>query len=289
MLSKNARYFLSIIQLILFGNVFIAIGAVCLVQSTGVQLNFDTHLPAYSALVFFATLFIYNLQRVFYKPQQDTSLVSVRRKWIFENQTLVKALTFIGFTGVLISFFFMDAHVFLPLLIMFVFSLAYFIPAVKLRKHPLFKLLTLVVVWVMVTAVLPILLSGRELFTQHNFIHVLLRFCFITAIAIPFDIRDLKIDAADNVYTLSRIIGENKAKWLAFGLMLLYIVLVLFGYELGVTGQKVFFALIVSATINALLVLMGGSSKRSEYFYLVLVDGTMIVQGAALLTAQWLF
>jgi hypothetical protein len=50
---------------------------------------------------------------------------------------------------------------------------------------------------------------------------------------------------------------------------------------------KIFSALMLSAIINALLVLMS-SSKRSEYFYTAGIDGTMILQGALLLLSYYL-
>jgi 4-hydroxybenzoate polyprenyltransferase len=256
-----------------------------LIQSTIIQLQFTNHLVAYSSLVFFATIFIYNFQRFFYKPQQDYSLNSIRRKWIFENQNVVKLLTFIGFIGVVITFFFNDEHIVFYLSPLLILSFAYFFSFIKLRESPLFKLFTLVIVWTMVTAVIPVLLSDAEPFTKNNLLHVFTRFCFMLAICIPFDIRDLQIDNADNVSTLPQIIGEKNARWLAFGFMLIYMILIIAEYILGIITMKVFIALMISALINSTLVLMS-SSKRSEYFYVALLDGTMILQGAMLIGAE---
>lgn len=263
-------------------------GAVCLIQSTGIQLQHTDHLVAYSSLVFFATLFIYNLQRFFYKSQQDKSLNSIRRKWIAENQTSVKLLTFIGFVGVTIAFFFNDFKILFYLSPLLILSLAYFLPFIKLRKSPLFKLFTLVIVWTIATAVAPVLLSDTEFFTNKNLIHIALRFCFMMAICIPFDLRDLQIDADDNVSTLPQIIGEKNAKRLAVGFMLIYMILIVLQCNAEFTTFKICIALLLSALITLTIVLMS-NSKRGEYFYVAVIDGTMILQGVMLMTSEFLF
>lgn len=282
---KFLSNFLSAINFILFGNIYVALAAVCLIQSTNIQLQHKDYLTAYSSLVFFATVFIYNFQRFFYKPQKDTHLNSIRRKWIFENQTSVKLLTFIGLIGVGIAFFFNDFNIVFYLSPLLILSLAYFLPFIKLRKSPLFKLFTLVIVWTITTAVVPVLLSDTELFTKNNLIHIAIRFCFMMAICIPFDLRDLQIDAADNVSTLPQIIGEKNAKRLAFGFMLAYTILIILVYTMGLTNINIFIALLISALITLALVLMS-NSKRGEYFYVVGIDGTMILQGAMLIGVE---
>ena len=192
-----------------------------------------------------------------------------------------------GFTGVVITFFFNSFYIlfyFSPLLLL---SLLYFLPFVKLRKNPWLKLLTLVLVWTMVTAVVPILLSSIEFFTKNIFLHILTRFCFMTAICIPFDIRDLQIDKTDAVSTIPHLMGENKARWLAFGFMLLYIVLIISEYAFGNINSKIFTTLIIYSVACSVLVLMS-NSRRSEYFYIAGIDGTMVLQGVLLMGVYYL-
>ncbi len=278
------RYFLFGINFLLFGNIYVALGAVCLVQSTCIQLQYG-HLSAYSLLVFFATLFIYNFQRFFYKPQQDINLNTIRRKWIAENHTLVKILAITGFIGVVFTFFLNDNKIVFYLSPLLILSLAYFSPFIKLRQSPLFKIFTLVIVWTMVTAVVPVLLTNTGIFTNNDLLHIFTRFCFMMAICIPFDLRDIQIDAADNISTLPIAIGEKNAKRLAFGFMLIYMGLIILENSRGILSTKIFLALLISALINSALVLMS-NSKRGEYFYVALIDGTMILQGLILLFAN---
>ena len=267
---------------ILFGNIYVAFGAVCLIQSTLIQLEIKNHLFSYSLLTFFATLFIYNLQRVFYSPQNNNSLNSIRRKWIFENQFSIKALCIIGFTGVAISFFYNDYKIIFYLSPLLILSIAYFLPFVKLRKNTWFKLLTLAIVWTTVTAVVPMLLIDTNPFSRNNILHFFVRFTFLISICIPFDIRDMKVDKAENIFTLSQKLGENKTRWIALGFMLIYILLIVAEYFFKMFSMKIFVALMLTAIVNAIIVFMS-SSKRSEYFYTALLDGTMILQGVGLL------
>lgn len=266
---------------------YVALGAVCLVQSSVIQVQLTDHLLSYSLLVFFATLFVYNFQRIFYKSPSENNPSSIRRNWIFNNKTSIKLLSLIGFIGVSITFFFNDHKILLYLSPLLILSLVYFLPFIKLRKNPWLKLLTLVLVWTMATAVVPILLTGTEHFTRNDLLHILVRFCFMMAICIPFDIRDLEIDKADSVSTLPLLLSENTARWLAFGFMLLYIFLIVPEYIFGMINLKVFIALLLSAVLNAMLVLMS-NSKRNEYFYVAGIDGTMILQGVLVMGVYYL-
>jgi 4-hydroxybenzoate polyprenyltransferase len=272
---------------LLFGNVYVALGALCLVQSTAIQLQLHPSLLPYSLLVFFATLFVYNFQRIFYIPQENSALHSVRRDWIFRNPVTIKILACIGFTGVAITFFYVGFSIVFYLSPLLVLSLAYFAPFVKLRKNALFKLLTLVTVWTMATAVVPVLLVHQPLIDSKNGLHLLIRLCFMIAICIPFDIRDLKIDEADNISTIPRILGENYTRRLAFIFMIVYIVLIVLAYYLNHLPLTIFVMLLLSAIINTALVVMS-SSKRSEYFFVAGIDGTMILQGVLLIGAVYL-
>lgn len=273
-----------IIDFILFGNIYVALGAVCLVQSSVIQLGLPHNLP-YSFLVFFATLFVYNFQRIFYKTIQNSNRVSVRRMWISNNPLTLKILAGIGFLGVVVTFFFNSYKLLIYLLPLLALSVIYFAPVIKLRKNPWLKLFTLVLVWTIVTAVIPILLNNT--ISTDSLLHIFIRFWFMVAICIPFDIRDLDLDRADGVVTVPQLVGENKAKWIAFACMLIYGILIIPEYFRGIINIKIFAALLISALFNTLIVLMS-NSKRSEYFYVAGIDGTMLLQGILLIAAHYL-
>jgi 4-hydroxybenzoate polyprenyltransferase len=168
-----------------------------------------------------------------------------------------------------------------------ILSIAYFSPLIKLRQNAWFKLFTLAIVWTTTTALLPAVLNHIDILSTKNILHFFVRLSFMIGICIPFDIRDYDIDKADNISTLPHIFGENKTRLIAFGFMLLNIFFIVGEFLLEMFSTKIFIALMITAIINAIVVFMS-SSKRSEYFYTALLDGTMILQGIALIGINYL-
>ena len=264
------------LDFILFGNIYIALGAVCMIQSTVMQLHLSDPLYFYSIFVFFATLFIYNFQRIFYQKTEDKSYNSIRRKWIFENQMTIKLLTVAGLAGMSVFFFFNRPVILIYLSPLFILSLAYFMPGVKLRKNAWFKLITLAGVWVITTAAVPLLLTNAAVDVNFS-IHILARYCFMIGICIPFDIRDMAIDAAEKVSTLANTYGEKLTRNIALLFILLFGGIAYSEYYLAAVSFSVFTALLLS-TASTFFFIVFCSSRRSEYYYVAGLDGTMILQ-----------
>lgn len=263
-----------------FGNFIVSLGAFFLVFSTSIQLRLSTPLH-YGFLIFFSTLFIYNIQRVFYKKEKKNYLNSSRRKWIFNNQASIKGLSIFGLLGVFTTAFFVELKFFIYLIPLCLISLAYFLPAINLRKIALVKLLTLVLVWTATTSVLPILLNNQE-FTLVHFIHIFSRFAFMMAICLPFDLRDLQIDASQNIKTIPHIIGERKTKLLAISFILIYGCINSIEFYLNTINSNEWYCLMLVFIVSFLL-LTNSNSKRNEYYYVVAIDSLMILEGILLL------
>ncbi len=92
----------------------------------------------------------------------------------------------------------------------------------------------------------------------------------------------MEVDKSESVFTLSQKLGENRTRWIAVVCMLIYISLISIEFLCEMFTVKIFIALMITAIINATIVFMS-SSKRSEYFYTALLDGTMILQGVVLI------
>jgi len=196
----------------------------------------------------------------------------------------IKLLTLMGFSGMCISFFFNDFRILFYLSPLFILSLSYFISALMLLKNACFILFTLVVVWTMTTAIVPQLLSGSSINTAF-IIHVLTRFSFMLAICIPFDIRDMGIDKAENVSTLPLQYGENATRNLALVFTIIYSVFIVTEYFTSVISLSVLWGLLLSATATLIFIVFC-NSKRSEYYFVAGIDGTMILQGAILIVGS---
>lgn len=268
---------------LLFGNFIVSIGCASLVYSTAIQLKLNLEF-SYILLTFFSTLFIYNIQRVFYKTSKNNSLNSVRRKWIFNNQFYVKVLSIIGIIGITASLFINKIEVLFYLLPLCALSLAYFVPIINFRKNALLKLFTLVLVWTLATSLIPILLDQTK-FSIIHIVHILSRFCFMMAICLPFDLRDIEIDQSQNIKTIPHFIGEKKTKILSVVFIIIYGLLNYFQYYFLNISINTFLCL-VFVFIFSLILLLFSSSNKKEYFFVGAIDGLMILEGL-LLFIEW--
>lgn len=266
------NYIKRFIDFLLFGNIYIALGAFLLSQCTIIELHLNAPF-SYSILVFFSTLFIYNLQRIFYKTPINSEPISVRRKWIFENQKTIIALTVIGLIGTSVSLFYCDTKVILYLSPLGILSIGYFFPSVQLRKFALLKIFILVSVWTATCYIVPILLSANTYTSLYSF-YTLSGFCFMVAICLPFDNRDIQIDKKENTLTFSILIGPSNVNISAFVFAITSFLLILF-CDFSITILSV--NLIVF--LSCIFFILKNNKPRNEYYYIAGIDGILILKG----------
>lgn len=111
------------------------------------------------------------------------------------------------------------------------------------------------------------------------------RFMFITAITIPFDIRDLFQDKKYNLKTLPVLLGGKKTLLFCQGLLMFYIVILLIFVDqisLATLG------LILTTLITGWLIFKS-KWEKNEYFYFLFLDGTLILQFLCVYLLQWIF
>ena len=103
------------------------------------------------------------------------------------------------------------------------------------------------------------------------------RICFVFAITIPFDIRDLKVDQFNKVKTIPSRYGVQKSK--AIAIVVLAMALGFTGLNfltLGINAMQLV-AYSISILFAAILV-WKSNTERHDYFYTGLLDGSMILQ-----------
>ncbi|MBL7882734.1 MAG: hypothetical protein JNL69_01595 [Bacteroidia bacterium] len=267
-----------LINFILFSNIYVALGAFFLCISSAIELNLNNNY-SYTVLCFFSTLFIYNTQRIFYKKNDYTIPQSIRRKWISENRFIVLLLITLSFIGIIVSLFFVSKLIFIYFIPVFLLSVAYFFPTIELRKNAFLKQLILVFVWTVTTAVFPMILYKTSHIKEIDLLFFISRFCFMAAICLPFDIRDLTIDATDKTLTIPQLIGERKTKIIAGIFALIYLTIELILYQ----NEFISFSTCSIHFITALIVLgLLLLKSKNEYVYTLGLDGTMILNGLLL-------
>ncbi|WP_210489589.1 UbiA family prenyltransferase [Rufibacter aurantiacus] len=268
-----------ILDFILYSNMFISLCAAALVWETYLLSGIPISLRL-SGMVFFATLFVYNADGLVpYKFNQNVPL-STRTKWVRKNRL---ELIFISVASALCVVYLYWTAIFELnfwfLLHLFVVAGLYSVPVVPegegyipLRDIPFLKVFLIAYVWSAITVQLPLMEMGRDLFSGNSFILFLRRFLFLFSLTLVFDIRDVHKDKLTQTVTFPTRFGVQNTKRLALFMLLLFAVLVPAGtapfmrVALGLAG------------VGAGLVVWYAHEYRSQYYFMVLADGMMLVQ-----------
>jgi 4-hydroxybenzoate polyprenyltransferase len=260
---------LKFIKAIVYSNFWIALGASCFTASTYLMCDLSINY-GYLLLVFFATLFAYNYQRLvrinlLFPP------LSERQQWIKQHQKILRLTTLIAFAAcvylLLTTFRFSEIWILLPAFALVILYATFLITSQKgLRDLPFIKLFIISAVWVYITVVFPILKTQPEEFSLWI---ILEKLCFIMALAIPFDIRDVQYDK--HTKTLPTLIGITSAKMIALSLLLTsYALQWMFVNTINPIALAAFYAFTALLILNA-------NIHRKELFFSGLLDGVLVV------------
>ncbi|WP_181306690.1 UbiA family prenyltransferase [Rufibacter sp. XAAS-G3-1] len=267
------------LDFILYSNLFISLCAAVLVLETYLLSGIPVSLRL-AGIVFFATLFVYNADSLVpYKFNQNVPLGS-RMKWVKANRL---ELIFISLASALCTIFLYWTAIFELnfwfLLHLMVVAGLYSVPVVPegeryipLRDIPLLKVFLIAYVWSAITVQLPLMEVDHDLFASDSLILFLRRFLFLFSLTLVFDIRDVHKDKLTQTVTFPTKWGVQNTKRLALVILLLYALLVPAG-----TAPHLRIAL-GAAGIGAALVVWNAHEYRSQYYFMVLADGMMLLQ-----------
>jgi len=238
-------------------------------------------------LVFSATYFIYNFQRLVRMNQKeiDEANIGFRMKWVYKNKQPIIFTIVIAAIILVVSLFYLNIKTIVVLAIMGFFSVVYvvrFIPYnnkwLALRDIPFLKIFVIAFVWSLVTGLLP-LISSKDV-NQINLQHILFlikQFLFVVAITIPFDIRDMKYDVEKGIKTFPLVVGVKKI--IILGILLLLGFVAISSYEFLVF-QTITMGLWIAEIIAILLVmvlLLLSKKQQPELFYSFIIEGTSLL------------
>ncbi len=268
-----------IIDLILYSNFWIAVGALALCLQTAHLLQLELP-PALLFFVFSSTLFLYALHRIVglqkVKPFQDKGRYLVIST--FRNHIIIYAA--LGGLAAFVSFWYLNWNVQLALIIPAILSLGYVIPVLtgnkRFRDVHFVKIFMIALVWAAITVLLPTLEADIPLHASIMWMF-LERASFIFAITIPFDIRDLSIDEHTAVKTIPSTFGIPKSKLLAVSLLGFMLLLAYLNVQSGVYSPNTLIALSLSAFLSSALVYYSDKISH-DYYFTGLIDGMMLVQ-----------
>jgi hypothetical protein len=227
------------------------------------------------ALVFAATLLVYNLDAVLPFKHRQPAGASVRKAWQQRHRRAL-ALLAVGAALVVGVLFMLDGwwHYLPSLLPLTALALLYSWPLVRwrgqrhaLREVPLLKAFLIAGVWSAITVGLPTLWLHRPL--ADAAVLLAQRFCLVLALAIVFDIRDQSRDRAAGTRTFPVVLGLVGAKAVALACLAGALVL---GFERGMPPPWLG---VVGASAVAVVLL--AHERRSDYFFALLADGVLLV------------
>ena len=279
------KVLLSILDFLLFSNLFIAICAVaqCLVTYHLLNTEPDNYVLAFT---FFATLGLYNFSMLLAKPKNPEQSPFLRVRWIFAHHRLIISITLISLLCLLpLGLWYLSIESQFLMVFTGLIAVAYNVPfltlnqqKIGLRNIPGIKLFLIALVWSVSCVLLPIV----ELEKSHSFhvssaetlLLVAKRFLFIAAITVPFDIRDLFQDKLYALKTIPVMLGEKKAYIFCQLLLAGYLVLLLL-------FRPASYLDVVALTLTLVIagwLIFKSNIKKNEYYYFFYLDGTMLLQ-----------
>lgn len=284
---------MKLISVLIQSNIFISLAAVVLTIETQIQLGLQPELHPYLFIIFFATIFEYNLHRLITVIKNPQALEDDKHAWVKKNTTLFYMLVVASVIGFIVSVALAKKEVLITLLPIGILTLLYSIPFLKLknmffrlREIPLVKIFVIAVVWSGATILLPVIHSDSEVKSTHLLSMLVERFLFVFAITIPFDIRDMETDRESGIKTIPLLLGEKKSEKIALSALGLFVVLCYINYS-----TPKFLFLLPAFLISALSTYYFIKSKKiqvSRYYHYFILDGTLILQGLLVLFFYYL-
>lgn len=153
---------------------------------------------------------------------------------------------------------------------------------IGLRRVPGMKAFLIAFVWAMIVAGLPVALHGRELFSDVACSLLVLQFCYVLALDIAFDVRDLPHDIG-SLRTLPQLFGLRAARAIAVLFLLpwpVYLVTRFLAVRAGSdheggTGPGLILPLI--GFLATMFLVARADPRRSDPYFTFLLDGTFVL------------
>ncbi|HMR47364.1 MAG TPA: UbiA family prenyltransferase [Bacteroidia bacterium] len=257
-------------------NLLIALAASAASHLTILRINEQNNLVLI-AIIFFATLSIYNFPRL---PLQKPLTT---RTWICFSSILVAALLIFNYNFISINLF----------LTAILFCLIYMMPfnykgkRIKgIRNIFLLKNIFLAASWALITVLLPMAALGHESPIISEVF--LLRFIYVFGISLLFDIRDTERDKTRNHLTLPVVLGTTVTRYIVIASAAIFILIVTVLYRHQHFTESMAFAFMISALLLVVAAITAPPASNFR-FYQIGVDSLLIVQWLLVVVAVKFF
>ena len=273
-------YSMQIIRWLVYSNCWIALGAVAILQTGYLLLGQDMHWDALAILVFFATWGVYLLIRLVAKDRIGQYEKDDRWKFFFKNYGFMVGSVVLFFVIVAVLFFQLPVRVRWLLIGPGCISMLYGLPLLskntRLRDVGIIKIFLIAIVWAFTGSFLPAAQVGVSVFSFQSILLFAAQFLFILGITIPFDIKDLEIDAISDVKTIPSILGTEWSYSLSFSLIFASAAChqwMLSSYNSSNLGVPVGVGLLITG-----MLIYATQNSKNNLVYFFGIDGTIILQ-----------
>lgn len=264
---------MEIIRLTIYGNLLVSFSVGILTYGVSSLIRVEDRLLI-ALCASFATLLIYNLQRVL-RLDEVQMQSSDRHVWLTKNKRTIISLSVIGALGALTCYLLLGITT--DIYLVFLLTLIGFLYAYRgshlsaLRDLPFLKIYLIGIVWTFVCVVWPALRA--ENWDPRILSIALSVFLYIIAATIPFDIRDLVYDE-EKQKTIPQLVGVTRAKTVS--VLLLLVSAALLVYE---TPKIVLNPFIYIAYAGMIILSLLVNERRPEMYFSGWIDGWIIFLG----------
>jgi len=235
--------------------------------------------------VFGGTLFIYGLHRSGGISRLQTFLQEKRYGVIFRYRKHIKIYAILGLLLAGYNFFLLQRSTQFLLGIPCLLALGYVLPFLRKKKRLRdindIKIFLIAICWAGLTVVIPAWEMGFS-WSPLLLILAIERALFIFLLTLPFDIRDLKVDAYKEVKTLPFRLGIAKTRFLGLGVSLLLIGFSALAFSQGRITLPTF-VIVGHSYLIAYICLHFSHSNSHDYYFTGLIDGLMLLQALPIL------
>ncbi len=278
--QRWSAWLVALVDLILYSNLFIAIGAMALIWEWRIiQGTFRWDDPL-AWMVLCSTLCVYSLHRLLgldrASPSMDTRRWSVIRKF----RSHIRAYGTLSLIGIVLLVPRLPAETLVLLGMAALPTFLYLAPIFKggrrLRDLAYAKIFLIGLVWAWVTILVPAA-SGDTALSWSLLLPFGEKFCFIVAITIPFDIRDMAVDRRQSVRTIPIALGVRKSAVLAQCLLAIAVLLTALSLFFDLYPLRIAIAIGLSYVITMILV-SRATLKLHDYYFSAMIDGVIVLQ-----------
>jgi 4-hydroxybenzoate polyprenyltransferase len=272
----------NLIRFFVYSNLFIALCAIAMTNQTYELLVHSPPDKNLLGFIFSATICSYS----FHWYLTSESLVeSPRIDWLKKHRVFHLVLFVIGVVGSAIFFFRLLPHWYW-LAVSAVITFLYSAPKIPhpyfraLRQVAIGKTIFLALVWMYVTSMLPVIITGTRL-SSPVILFVISRFFFIYAICIMFDFRDRADDKAAGIRSMVTLFSEKGVDRLFYLSLIIFSVcsIWLSYYHFSVLD----IILLLIPGVIAAAVYNYAKRNFSDYLYYLVLDGLMMFSALVML------